>query len=176
MPRVSVSYDNDPLSHLDSTGDFDRSETVPHGEEEIVVAAATVHESEEAPAVPAYSVTHRADDEHAPGDNDQRELERRQEEDDREYQRRQEEERGYQRRQEEEWELQRRQEEEREFQRREAEEQQERNYQRRQQDEYERQLEQREYERRQYEENRRGYDDESRHRDERKPYIPPGIK
>ena len=70
-------------------------------------------------------------------------------------------------------------EEEREFQRRqteEAREQQERNYQRRHQDDYERKLEQREYKRKQYEENVVGYDGEPQRRDDRKPYVPPGIK
>ena len=158
MPRVSVNYDADQ-SALDMTGELgDRPEDISlpvSGTEEVVVAAQTMQQVEQAPTVQAYTVTHRAGDdverEQAEARaREQREIEEKEKE--REYQMRQQ-----------------------EYQREEA-ERQEREYQRQHQEDYERQIEQREYELRQYEENRRGYDNDAQYRDERKPYIPPGIK
>ncbi|XP_028402377.1 tight junction protein ZO-1-like isoform X2 [Dendronephthya gigantea] len=187
MPRRSVGYDMEQ-SGLDLPGDLDRKpESYPNTpDEEVVVAASAAGlQAEEVPVVQAFSVTPEVS-----------ERERREEEE-REFQRKQEQEREFQRKQEQEFqerEFLRRQEEEREFQRKKEEElriQEEENRRQaemdrerekeqnrdRPEDEYARQLEQREYERRQYEENRRSYDGgEVQHRDERKPYIPPGVK
>ena len=47
---------------MESTADFDRTENLPHsGDEEVVVAAATVQESESAYAVQAVSVMQRVE-------------------------------------------------------------------------------------------------------------------
>ncbi|CAB4012456.1 tight junction ZO-1-like isoform X3, partial [Paramuricea clavata] len=181
MPRRSVGYDMDQ-SGLDLPGDLERKpENYPNPpDEEIVVAAsASMEQSEQAPVVQAFSVTPEVT-ERDWREEEEREFQRKQEQErefqEREFLRKQEEEREFLRKQEE----LRIEEEEREYQRRQAEADREREKEqdrdRLDKDEYERQLEQREYERRQYEENRRSYDGDEQRRNERKPYIPPGVK
>ena len=61
--KCAVSDCNDmDKSQVESTADFDRTENLPHsGDEEVVVAAATVQESESVYAVQAVSVTQRVE-------------------------------------------------------------------------------------------------------------------